>query len=688
MSTTAKIFEKIMSNNIIQMVVTFHGGMVALGYEWGSKNHPAPNDSSPDDSANKQLATLFSEYGGTAGSGESQYKVNRINSIVYSVDGGMEDWMYAAGWDKSLVRMDCIGNNKKKRFLRTEDVNTSSLLSLSGNRALVFLVETSDAKSPPDAKLGGSAEVLHSNGKENGHIPRNIRLGLMSIDLVEPYICFSQVQLFSASSSSSNSSDTSFAQQPALNLTSPAQTFLRMRWYIGGARVVDKTFLTLSRAPSSGVSPFTIASQGYFDLLPSDDVLDELIASKSVVNGVGINDSISTMGLSFGRNRHSPRLISPIFSGGSRWHPSEIKDESHVSSEYEDATVFDENDPLRPSSEYYLSVNLSRLFSHRRRKLSDPMSFGTMGSFASSFFASPETHNEEKNENGKFHQMPTADIMAAAVSGMHERKLQPDTQPRRNLGSLFSSSASSQASSSLKGKYWILAWATVDQEYGSAGQGQPAELGPMSYYANIRTKSQTRCEMTGPEQRTCRGRRYWPSDFIELDVLEDGTIAHMRHVLHCASWSMPQSGITATNLVSSKQDRNDTTAPEEPMHKLYLNKSPSAIFQSDVAESYSLEKSYTFLMVVLFITVFVAWHLSACWKRSRIYASVMSNKYLNLPTGFRSRKPQSLGLLSPASSQTSFFLSATSASAPPSPAPTPQSFVSIPSAESISVMTV
>lgn len=103
--------------------------------------------------------------------------MNRINSIVYAVDGGMEDWMYAAGWDKGLVRQDCTGNSDSPirslpRYLRSDNDSLSFVdnrqvsanisgpaLELSGNRALVFLVETSDAKAPSESTLGGSEEV-------------------------------------------------------------------------------------------------------------------------------------------------------------------------------------------------------------------------------------------------------------------------------------------------------------------------------------------------------------------------------------------------------------------------------------------------------------------------------------------------------------------------------------------------
>ena len=36
-SSTAKLFHRVMKNNLIQIVITFHGGMVAIGYEWGEQ---------------------------------------------------------------------------------------------------------------------------------------------------------------------------------------------------------------------------------------------------------------------------------------------------------------------------------------------------------------------------------------------------------------------------------------------------------------------------------------------------------------------------------------------------------------------------------------------------------------------------------------------------------------------------
>ena len=40
----------------VQVLVTFHGGMVALGYEWGSMDHPRGQDACPDHAAHKDMA--------------------------------------------------------------------------------------------------------------------------------------------------------------------------------------------------------------------------------------------------------------------------------------------------------------------------------------------------------------------------------------------------------------------------------------------------------------------------------------------------------------------------------------------------------------------------------------------------------------------------------------------------------
>lgn len=184
LSATSRTLWQLMSTHFIELVITFHAGMEAIGYEWGSRNHAAPHDRSPDDVANEGLARIFSQAAGSF-SHVPPYASGRMNSIVYPVDGGMEDWLYAAGWDHAADRHDCSGWAETPR-------------QEPDNRALVFLVETSNDKKPPEALLGESEAILNTRSAYNGHVPRNVRLSLLAADMQLPYLCWQERSLFTA----------------------------------------------------------------------------------------------------------------------------------------------------------------------------------------------------------------------------------------------------------------------------------------------------------------------------------------------------------------------------------------------------------------------------------------------------------------------------------------------------------
>jgi len=220
-SNTAKMFNKLMLKSMLQVVVTFHGGMQAIGYEWGSPNHAGSRDAelAPDDLANRFIGGSMQVLGGSDGKKARRgftepYPTGPMNSLVYPVEGGMEDWMYAAGWDRN-------GGNVKKcaKYSNTE---------VPDNRALVFLVETSDAKQPQNSDLGGSDNILVHDAAAgraeqpesaggNGHVPRNVRAALVAIDTVQPYVCVKSVTAEGIS--------------------------VTMQWSVGGGAKVDATWL-------------------------------------------------------------------------------------------------------------------------------------------------------------------------------------------------------------------------------------------------------------------------------------------------------------------------------------------------------------------------------------------------------------------------------------------------------------
>ena len=110
------------------------------------------------------------------------FSIGTMNDKVYYVRGGMEDWAFAGSWDTMHV-VQCTPTTYGGYKSEQTTYNNSTL------RAFNMLVETSDPKTPNRDDLGmRMSPLVSSNGGENGHIARNIRLALLAMDIVEPYI--------------------------------------------------------------------------------------------------------------------------------------------------------------------------------------------------------------------------------------------------------------------------------------------------------------------------------------------------------------------------------------------------------------------------------------------------------------------------------------------------------------------
>eukprot|EP00392_Amoebophrya_sp_AT5.2_P012298 g12396.t1 len=115
-------------------MITFHGGTRVLSYEWGSKNHLKGRKSTepPDNSA------------------QAFYPIGTMTDTVYWVDGGLEDWSYAASWEGPKVINTCKTSTYK-------DYPASRTTYHDGSadiRTMVYLVETDNRKTPPANTLG------------------------------------------------------------------------------------------------------------------------------------------------------------------------------------------------------------------------------------------------------------------------------------------------------------------------------------------------------------------------------------------------------------------------------------------------------------------------------------------------------------------------------------------------------
>ena len=232
-TTAARAINELYRDHLFRLAITFHGGMRAIAYEWGSPNY---KDKSPDNQALQPLGKGAQQAAGQ-GDGKNDgyyYPASWLNPLVYPVKGGMEDWAYAASFDKTGYNKPCVpteynGYPKEKTMYTKDQLRTFN-----------FLVETAEDKTPNEETLGSKSNNLNSleflnetnaaDGEQTGgHIPRNVRLMLYMIDMAEPYIEWYDT---------TNSNTASNGKIDIASLST-------LRWDVGGALQVDDTALFL-----------------------------------------------------------------------------------------------------------------------------------------------------------------------------------------------------------------------------------------------------------------------------------------------------------------------------------------------------------------------------------------------------------------------------------------------------------
>lgn len=100
----------------------------------------------------------------------------------------MEDWAYAGSWDtERQVAGGCSPSEYGGYAASKTQYNDAQL------RAFNILVEASTIKKPLAKHLGEREGMFDPASAHNGHVPRNVRLTLLTLDIAEPYLEFTGV---------------------------------------------------------------------------------------------------------------------------------------------------------------------------------------------------------------------------------------------------------------------------------------------------------------------------------------------------------------------------------------------------------------------------------------------------------------------------------------------------------------
>ena len=234
-SITARAVNEVWREHLFQLAITFHAGIHMITYEWGSFSHFTGSRStiSPDDVAQVGIGQAMSAYAGAYD--EGRYPTGRSNDILYPVNGGMEDWGYAASWEPNPCNPNTYGGYAPEKTQYTSAMT----------RAFNILVETSRRKGPFNRDYGTNADVWTPEGEGDGHVPRNIRLIFQVSDFVQPYAKMVAPGTFAPDACSS----VRFPQDgtPAGEVPDRIRIFegssVAFAWEVGGANIVDETQL-------------------------------------------------------------------------------------------------------------------------------------------------------------------------------------------------------------------------------------------------------------------------------------------------------------------------------------------------------------------------------------------------------------------------------------------------------------
>ncbi len=217
-SVAARTVNELYRTHLFSLALTFHGGMQALGYAWGAPSYfnyrTRRSQPTPDKLALHAIGSAMSSWAGSGSvRANERYKVGSMNELVYPVYGGMEDWSYGGSWNPTHVT-PCTPKQNGGYALAKTRYDDAVL------RVPMFLVETSDRKRPPEAELGAEGGVYAPDSSADGHVPRNMRLALVALDVAAPHVAVA------ASGSSASTAD-----GPCLAL----------EWQVWGAFSVDES---------------------------------------------------------------------------------------------------------------------------------------------------------------------------------------------------------------------------------------------------------------------------------------------------------------------------------------------------------------------------------------------------------------------------------------------------------------
>lgn len=213
---------------------------------------------------------------------------------------------------------------------------------------------------------------MDPNGEQNGHVPRNVRLSLAAIDMVQPYTCLSQVSLINKQRRAvvprralRDRNARQLTAPPPLNATESAPIAdLQVEWYVGGSQTVDCTFLAWHTAPTPVLQKNSHSNWSkYLATLDSAAMRGAFDATCHHSGETSVENNLRREGQGAPAKASFPVVASLTFNGTSRWAKgatasSSLEEEVPTSrTSSVGATIsYAGDDPMRPLSTYRATI--------------------------------------------------------------------------------------------------------------------------------------------------------------------------------------------------------------------------------------------------------------------------------------------------------------------------------------------
>lgn len=233
----ARTLNELFMDHMFQVVLTFQHGENKIESAWSTQPWLSPD-----------LVTFhdFSESLSMVGGGKGKYPFGQGNADSLKVGERFQDWAYAASWENIRIRSckpDSYGgyeHDKTERY------------PISSNRAVAMTISTKISDEiEGGATLGNVFDVFHGDDSSDGlAVARNMRLALVSADLLQPYISIYGVNNLAITDDvipslrrADNICDTSRAVTVPVSLGT-----VIFEWTVGGGLDINQTDLWVALA--------------------------------------------------------------------------------------------------------------------------------------------------------------------------------------------------------------------------------------------------------------------------------------------------------------------------------------------------------------------------------------------------------------------------------------------------------